>query len=91
MSAKTGFWSAAGALAGGALGAMAGKYATPARSRQRVGAVLVGGAAGGTLGAFVGGALAGPSRGPVVAGALSDEWGGATPPVLPQANTSTEV
>jgi len=61
MNAKTGFWSAFGALVGGFAGATAGKYA--AQNRYVMGtnvadAMVVGGAAGATVGAFVGGAVA---------------------------------
>jgi hypothetical protein len=69
-NAKTGIWSAIGALVGGAAGAMAGQYAISARPRVRYAAargrgdeiedaMVVGGAGGAVLGAFLAGALAG--------------------------------
>lgn len=63
-SAKTGLWSAFGALLGGAAGAAAGHYAAKARptggSVQQVeDAMVVGGASGAVLGAFIGGAFSG--------------------------------
>jgi uncharacterized membrane protein YfcA len=74
-NAKTGLWSAIGALLGGAAGAAAGKYAVEARPRYRYAqqrpmrrspggsevedAMVVGGAAGAVLGAFIGGTAAG--------------------------------
>lgn len=68
-SAKTGFWSALGALVGGAAGAAAGYYAAQARPALRYAgahrgrgqeledAMIVGGAAGSVVGAFIGGAV----------------------------------
>jgi hypothetical protein len=66
MSAKTGLWSAFGALVGGAAGAMAGQAAVKYRPRVRYAAqskgaeiedaMVIGGAAGAVLGAFIGGA-----------------------------------
>jgi len=67
-NAKTGIWSAIGALAGGALGAYTAKYVAETRPRARGGgahpasiedAIVVGGAAGAVLGAFVTGAAVG--------------------------------
>ena len=70
-NAKTGLWSAIGALLGGAAGAAAGKYAVEARPRYRYAgrgrpggsevedAMVVGGAAGAVLGAFIGGTASG--------------------------------
>jgi len=70
-NAKTGLWSAIGALLGGAVGATAGKYVSQTRPRARYGggimpgetedAMVVGGAAGAVLGAFVAGASTGES------------------------------
>lgn len=64
--AKTGLWSAFGALAGGALGAAAGHFAAKHRPRVRYSmhsrgqeiedAMVVGGAMGAVFGAFIGGA-----------------------------------
>lgn len=74
MNAKTGFWSAFGALVGGAAGAYAGKYAVQMRPRysddrrpagvEVEDAMVVGGAAGATVGAFLGGSLAGGEETP---------------------------
>jgi len=66
-SAKTGIWSAFGALAGGLAGAFAGRYAAQIRPRyaghataQEVeDAMVVGGATGSVVGAFVAGAISG--------------------------------
>ena len=65
--AKTGIWSAVGAVIGGAAGALAGRYAATMRPRVRYAAALrgveiedamvVGGATGAVVGAFIGGAL----------------------------------
>ena len=55
MNTKTGFWSAFGAIVGGAIGMTATKYAVRARSSN---AMVVGGTAGAMIGAFVGGASA---------------------------------
>jgi hypothetical protein len=72
-SAKTGLWSALGALAGGFVGAKAGYYAATTRPRVRYAAqrggnvedaMVVGGATGAVIGAFVGGALSGESPAP---------------------------
>jgi len=58
-NARTGLWSAAGALLGGVIGASAAKYTVQARPRGRPtgteveDAMVVGGAAGAVLGAFV--------------------------------------
>lgn len=68
MSAKTGFWSAFGAVVGGALGATAGKYAAEMRPSARFrsnsnnveDAMVVGGATGAVVGAFIGGAAGSP-------------------------------
>jgi hypothetical protein len=64
-NAKTGLWSAFGALVGGAAGAYAGKYAAEMRPRVRYSAesggadvedaMVIGGAAGAVVGAFIGG------------------------------------
>lgn len=71
MAAKTGLWSAFGALVGGALGAAAGNYAAKARPRYAGGrtrgeevedAMVVGGASGAVLGAFIGGAASSPEQ-----------------------------
>jgi uncharacterized membrane protein YfcA len=72
MNAKTGFWSAVGALAGGFAGAMAGKYAMQERPRYRYAeqrrgpagteiedAMVIGGTTGALIGAFLGGTAAG--------------------------------
>jgi hypothetical protein len=76
MSAKTGFWSAFGALVGGAAGAAAGYYAAQARPAFRYAnahrgrgqeledAMVVGGAAGAVVGAFIGGAVSGDDSPP---------------------------
>jgi hypothetical protein len=73
-SAKTGFWSAFGALLGGAAGAYAGKLAATHRPVYRYGfrargrgaevedAMVVGGAAGAVVGAFIGGAASGEDK-----------------------------
>jgi hypothetical protein len=70
-NARTGFWSAFGALVGGALGATAARYAVAARPHVRYAAqrrasgqqvedaMVVGGAGGAVLGAFLAGAAAG--------------------------------
>jgi hypothetical protein len=68
-NAKTGLWSAIGALLGGAAGAAAGRYAAAdlrprvryaaARGDDIEDAMVVGGAAGAVLGAFIGGTVAG--------------------------------
>lgn len=65
-NAKTGLWSAVGALLGGAAGAAAGHYAAKARptgrartAQQVEDAMVVGGATGAVAGAFIVGALAG--------------------------------
>lgn len=66
--ASTGFWSALGAVVGGAAGATAGYYAEQYRPRARhvrrtsttvEDAMVVGGATGAVAGAFIGGMLAG--------------------------------
>jgi hypothetical protein len=69
MSAKSGFWSALGALVGGTAGAAAGYYAAQARPSFRYAgahrgrgqeledAMVVGGSAGAVVGAFIGGAV----------------------------------
>ena len=72
MNAKTGFWSAFGALVGGAIGATAGKYAVQVRPRYRYSAeqrgteiedgMVIGGAAGALLGSFVGAAASAPEE-----------------------------
>lgn len=65
-SAKTGFWSAIGAVLGGAAGAYAGQFAAKARPRVRYfksrggdieDAMVIGGATGAVVGAFIGGAV----------------------------------
>jgi hypothetical protein len=81
-SASTGFFSALGAVLGGAVGAAAGYYAPQLRPRTRYAraprgsgpeiedAMVIGGAAGAVVGAFIGGALAGnesPPQLPVAA------------------------
>jgi outer membrane lipoprotein SlyB len=68
-NAKTGLWSALGAIGGALLGAQAGKYAAKTRPRYSYAeqphgpevedAMVVGAAAGAVLGAFVAGAAAG--------------------------------
>jgi hypothetical protein len=68
-NARTGLWSAFGALLGGVAGAAAAKYVVEARPRGRADsrergaevedAMVVGGAAGAVLGAFVAGAATG--------------------------------
>lgn len=64
-NAKTGLWSAFGALLGGAAGAAAGHYAAKARPRrahsaqEMEDAMVVGGATGAVVGAFIAGAAAG--------------------------------
>jgi hypothetical protein len=64
-NARTGLWSAVGALFGGIAGAAAAKYAAQARPRGRStgaeveDAMVVGGATGAVLGAFVAGAAMG--------------------------------
>ena len=68
-NAKTGIWSALGALVGGLAGAAAGRYAAEFRPRGRYeygpegasveDAMVVGGAAGSVIGAFVGGMVGG--------------------------------
>lgn len=67
MSAKTGLWSAFGALLGGVAGAAAGHYAATMRPRARYvtasrgdnteDAMVVGGATGAVFGAFLGGVI----------------------------------
>lgn len=68
MSAKTGLWSAFGALLGGVAGVAAGHYAATMRPRARYAtagrdgasvedAMVVGGATGAVVGAFLGGAI----------------------------------
>jgi len=68
-NAKTGLWSAFGALLGGAAGAAAGRYAAETRPRVRYAiakhggdiedAMVVGGATGAVIGAFIGGMASG--------------------------------
>ena len=72
-NASTGFWSALGAVVGGAAGAAAGHYAQKSRPRARYAnaprprtqgdimedAMVIGGAAGAVVGAFLGGTMAG--------------------------------
>lgn len=72
-NSSTGFWSAVGAVLGGAAGAAAGHYAAQLRPRVRYAsesrprvlgrdvedAMVVGGATGAVVGAFIGGAIAG--------------------------------
>jgi hypothetical protein len=70
-NARTGMWSALGAILGGVAGAAAGKYAAQTRPRGRrdrqgedlrgdvEDAMVVGGSAGAVLGAFVAGAAMG--------------------------------
>lgn len=75
-NAKTGFWSAVGALAGGAAGAALGHYAATSRPRvkymsgisgdQVEDAMTVGGAAGAVVGAFVFATVAGQEDPPPV-------------------------
>jgi outer membrane lipoprotein SlyB len=76
-NAKTGLWSAIGALLGGVAGAAAGRYAAEARPRYRHGygpqgvevedAMVVGGATGAVVGAFVAGTVAGADDAPAAA------------------------
>lgn len=63
---KAGIWSALGAIAGGAAGAFAGRYAAQMRprgygarrsSQELEDAMVVGGSAGAVLGAFFGGTI----------------------------------
>ena len=71
-SARTGFWSALGAVVGGAAGAYAGRYAAtvrPTRRRHALAqdiedAMVVGGATGAVVGAFIGGATFGEDPAP---------------------------
>jgi hypothetical protein len=77
-NAKTGFWSALGAIAGGAAGAAAGRYAAMARPSVRYteaprrrtrgqaieDAMVVGGATGAVVGAFLAGTIAGDETPP---------------------------
>jgi outer membrane lipoprotein SlyB len=68
-NARTGMWSALGAILGGVAGAAAAKYVVESRPRGRSGqrdrssevedAMVVGGAAGAVLGSFVAGAATG--------------------------------
>lgn len=71
-NAKTGIWSALGALVGGLAGAAAGRYAAESRPRNRYAygeeqprgtevedAMVVGAGTGAVVGAFLGGTLAG--------------------------------
>jgi hypothetical protein len=70
MNNKTGFWSAFGALVGGAIGATTAKYAVQVRPRHSYtgrppgteieDAMVIGGAAGAMIGAFVGGGASSP-------------------------------
>ena len=77
-NAKTGLWSAVGALVGGAIGATAGKYVAQVRPRAAYGggvgpgetedAMVIGGASGAVLGAFIAGASTGePTPAPQLA------------------------
>lgn len=71
---NTGFWSALGAVVGGAAGAVGGHYAAQFRPRHRFAragrgdeledAMVTGGAIGAVAGAFVFGALAGEDNPP---------------------------
>jgi hypothetical protein len=77
-NARTGFWSALGAVLGGAAGATAGYYAAQFRprityQRRRVhargeqeieDAMVIGGATGAVVGAFIGGTAAGEEKPP---------------------------
>ena len=75
-NAKTGLWSAIGALVGGAAGAMAGKYAAEyrpgvrytasnrGRGQEIEDAMVVGGATGAVVGAFIGGTAGGVEEPP---------------------------
>ena len=72
-NAKTGLWSALGAVLGGAAGAAAGYYATQTRPRYAHGgadpeeiedAMVIGGATGAVVGSFIGGALSGEETAP---------------------------
>lgn len=73
-NAKTGLFSALGALVGGFAGAQAGKYAAQTRPRYRYAeqphgpevedAMVVGAAAGAVLGAFIAGAATGEPAAP---------------------------
>lgn len=73
-NAKTGLWSAFGALLGGAAGAFAGRYAAEMRPRVRYvtegggaeieDAMVIGGAAGAVIGAFIGGTAGGEDSPP---------------------------
>ncbi len=69
-NAKTGIWSAIGAVLGGAAGVAAGNYAVKMRPSLRYykgrgrgqateDAMVMGGAAGAAVGAFLGGAIMG--------------------------------
>jgi uncharacterized protein YcfJ len=67
MSAKTGIWSAIGALAGGVAGAAVGHYAAGTHRRMHYSAernspvadaMVTGGAIGAVFGAFLGGTVA---------------------------------
>jgi alcohol dehydrogenase class IV len=78
-NAKTGIWSAIGAVLGGAAGAAAGNYVAQMRPRVRYAnasrkrsrgqhiedAMVMGGAAGATVGAFLGGTIAGEETPPL--------------------------
>ncbi len=63
-----GLWAGLGALAGGALGAYAGKYAAESRPRGYVhgaaveDAMIVGGGVGSVLGAFLAGTVMGEAK-----------------------------
>jgi len=73
-NAKTGIWSAIGAVVGGAAGAAAGHYAAKARPIHRYAnaprgrdvedAMVVGGAIGAVTGAFFAGTVAGEDEPP---------------------------
>jgi outer membrane lipoprotein SlyB len=75
-NAKTGIWSALGALAGAAAGAAAGRYAVKMRPRSRYArprstdvedAMVIGGSTGAVLGAFLAGATMGEEPPPQLA------------------------
>ena len=73
-NAKTGLWSAVGALLGGVAGAFAGKAAVQYKPRQYYGArrgsevadaMAVGAATGAVIGSFAAGTMAGEAHVPV--------------------------
>lgn len=96
-NARTGLWSALGALVGGAIGATAGRYAATARPRARSGgggrygdmerygrfATREQGGAGEIEDAMVIGGATGAVLGAFVAGTVAGEDPPPTPPALP--------